>query len=334
LIKIGFKKFYNPKIHSFVLGTCYKFNSGFDEKGNKVPLKYINKEGGGLSVQMFAGLSDVVYDYLYEPSYRGVLIVVDDPNNVLLKNDGSLNSGIFSNIWIQKTITDLMPAPYGVCVFNNQIDTPLSREMKRLGFTYSRKNCITFCEQHQTINMLGCYDMRLPRIYNATPCNTEEQFYKLINIVFNYTSCYDFCPFECSTTSFSLSTSYANYPSYTFYVSETLSKQDYYETLFDVDNINDVTYPLFSDAIGGVFIGFQQLQYTHYADSPSYEIMDIFANVGGTLGLFLGFSILSFVELLDLLYNVIRVTINIYRTRSRLRKELTVSNINVDESRI
>lgn len=256
--------------------------------------------------------------------YRGIVILVDDQPNFLIKNEGILNSGVYAKVTLTKVVTELLPAPYGVCLPQSEINTTLANEMRQLGYNYSRKNCITFCEQHQTINKLGCYDLRLPRIYNTKPCDTEELFYKLNELTFDYTDCYQHCPFECSSISYSMSTSYASYPTYNFYMSEVTQSPAYYENLF---HVKDVTYQIYADGLGGVFIGFDKLRYQKLANKPLFEIMDIFANVGGTIGLFLGFSILSFVELLDLIHNVVLVSIKVYKTRSALREEIATSEI-------
>lgn len=217
-----------------------------------------------------------------------------------------------------------MPAPYGECLNDNRIKTRLANEMRRLKFNYSRQNCMTFCEQLQTIEQLGCYDLRYPQIFNATPCSTRKQFDRLQKLVFsNYSMCAKECPFECSIVSYSAKTSYANYPSYEFYVSEMVNKPEFYTKLFGT---SDVSYEMFSDVISAVFIGFDQLRYMYLSDKPSFEIADIFANVGGTLGLFLGFSILSFVELFDLIYKLVESTFRIYRQRAHLKEEHSLEN--------
>jgi amiloride-sensitive sodium channel subunit alpha len=254
--------------------------------------------------------------------YRGILILVDDQANFLIKNQGVLNSGVYSKISINKVVTELLPYPYGVCLHDNQINTTLAAEMRNLGYNYSRQNCITFCEQHQTIQNVGCYDLRLPRILNSKPCDTQELFDKLNQLTFDYNACNDFCPYECSSLSYKVSTSYATYPTYNFYVSETTQKPQFYEDLF---HVKDVTYEIYADGLGGIFIGFDKLRYRKLTDKPAFEIMDIFANVGGTLGLFLGFSILSVFELFDLIFNVVLVTIKIYKTRAALREELSTA---------
>lgn len=273
-------------------------------------------------VQIFDGLDDSSNDYLYESDHTGSVVLIDDQATVQIKNlNPVLNAGIYVNVFLTKQQTDLLPSPYGVCQFADQVSTHLVTWMNLNGYNYTRKNCLTFCEQEMIIEAIGCYDWRLPPIYNAKPCSTRDQFNNISNVVFDYDHCYEDCPFECSTISYDVSTSYADYPTYDYYVNQKKTNTKYYQTLFTGENINDLTYDDFHNVIEALFVGFDQLSYTYVSNSPSFEIPDIFANVGGVLGLFIGTSILSFVEIVDLIYNIIAITVRIYRNRNNIRKE-------------
>ena len=128
---------------NLIKGICFKFYSGVDKHGNSVPLYKVIQEGSGLSVQIFTGLPGTKYNYLYQPDFRGVIVLVNDQANFLIKNSGVLNSGTYSKIMISKTVADLIPYPYGSCVNKDQANTRLAVEMRRFNFTYSRKNCNT-----------------------------------------------------------------------------------------------------------------------------------------------------------------------------------------------
>jgi len=45
-------------------------------------------------------------------------------------------------------------------------------------------------------------------------------------------------------------------------------------------------------------------------ESPSLTAISLFGNIGGNLGLFLGMSILTFVEIIELLVNIILVLLD------------------------
>ena len=54
-------------------------------------------------------------------------------------------------------------------------------------------------------------------------------------------------------------------------------------------------------------INFQSLQYKLVEESQKTTWLDLISNIGGTLGLFTGFSFLSLVELLEIMFEICRV---------------------------
>jgi hypothetical protein len=207
-------------------------------------------------------------------------LIIDDQQSLPIKKLGILNPNDFIKISISKTITRALPAPYSNCQYQELINTVLSKELNKLNIPYSRSNCMTLCEQMQIIQSLGCYDMRLPPILNARPCRNKSEFFALNNFLFDYTECYDLCPYECVTIEYDASTSYGTYPSYNYYVNETLVDRDYYSKMYRVDNI---TFEEFQKGVAKVFIYYENLKYTEISSSPEWDIMDLIANIGGTL---------------------------------------------------
>ena len=57
-------------------------------------------------------------------------------------------------------------------------------------------------------------------------------------------------------------------------------------------------------------INYQELQYTLVKESQKTTWLDLLSNVGGTLGLFTGFSFLSLVEILEILFEIFLSKIN------------------------
>ena len=254
---------------------------------------------------------------MYQARYKGIIILIGDQATFPIKQSGLLNPVYYAQIKLSKKITQSIEYPYGNCVQLENINTDLSRNMKTYGLGYSRENCMVFCEQKQVIERFGCYDMRLPRIMNATPCGTEEMFRRIQSLNFDASKCLNDCPFECETIDYETSISYAYYPSYNFYLNETRSRLEYYQTVF---NKTEITYEMFR-RLSSVNIYFEQLKHTRITTKPSLIIIDIIAYMGGTLGLFIGISVLSFVEILELGYNILYEIVDDYLYRKKILKE-------------
>jgi hypothetical protein len=256
---------------------------------------------------------------MYQSKSKGLVIIVDDQDNLPIKRLGLFNPNDFAKISISKKVTRSLPAPYSACQYSNSINSILLPELKRLKFPYSRTNCMTLCEQKQIIDSLGCYDMRLPQIFNAKPCRSRAEYDKINNFLFDYQKCYSLCPYECETVKFETSTSYAQYPTYNYYVNETLRNKKYYTELYKDDNIS---YGEFIKGVGKVFVFYEALKYTEISSDPKWEVVDLIANIGGTLGLFLGVSVLSFVEFIELAYQMIKAYRSEYRKDLEVRREI------------
>lgn len=58
-----------------------------------------------------------------------------------------------------------------------------------------------------------------------------------------------------------------------------------------------------------ISVFYSALGYEQYQEQAKMEVIDLVSNIGGTLGLFLGMSFLSFVEILDVFLQICFVRI-------------------------
>jgi hypothetical protein len=105
------------------------------------------------------------------------------------------------------------------------------------------------------------------------------------------------CPLECNSTEFSNAlTSQA--VAGTLFAALVKSRPVYASDFTTTTPINDVTT---SNKFVELNLYYDSLTYTTSTDSPSMDIVAFLANVGGTLGLFLGISLLSVCELIHVI---------------------------------
>ena len=65
------------------------------------------------------------------------------------------------------------------------------------------------------------------------------------------------------------------------------------------------TYDLYKDYFYSMKIFYAEASYTQVTESPQDDLIGLLSNLGGNLGMFLGFSIFSFVELMELLIKIL-----------------------------
>lgn len=240
------------------------------------------------------------YVFLSQPKASGITILVEDQESFPIRKTGVFaQPGTYASIIVKKTVTTSLAEPYGNCVETDVIDTVLSRELKKLGLKYAHHNCMTLCEQKQNIDQLGCYSLRLPQIFNASACETRSQYDNLRNMTYNNSICTELCPFECKKTQYDLQISYAGFPSYNYYYDSINNNKSYWEDFFGKTDFEAFKYSLVP-----VSVYFDELTTTTIEESPALSIVDLVAYIGGTLGLFVGVSLLTFTEIMVLLVDL------------------------------
>ena len=70
-------------------------------------------------------------------------------------------------------------------------------------------------------------------------------------------------------------------------------------------NLNDSlnTFEMLKKSVARLQINYQEMMQTFITEYPKMQAADLVSSVGGILGLFLGLSFLSFIEIFDFYYN-------------------------------
>jgi acid-sensing ion channel 5 len=278
-------------------GNCFKFNSKAQRDGYFYTSKFQDE---GLKLILFNGIDGISLNSFFEPKFKGFRILIEDQNSFPISKEGILvKPSSYTKIGFYRVETETLPHPYSECVSADKVDTLISREMKTLGMKYTRRNCLDLCRVKNSIDQIGCADWRYPQILNATPC---QSFSKAVNIKYNFDNYLKYCPFECKTISFDLTISNDDYPTYFHFSFLNSILGEKYKKLFRTPN---VTYEMFKKSFTYVFIEMEDLKVTNIKESPTITLTDLLASIGGTIGFFIGVSILSLVNIISLMIEII-----------------------------
>lgn len=132
--------------------------------------------------------------------------------------------------------------------------------------------------------------------------------------------CGENCPLECDSITYTTSSSSVIYPSDIF---ASLLK-DNKEIQERFDNRQDVTVDELRANILSLAVYYNSLSYLSFTEIVKIEMVDLVAGIGGTLGLFLGVSFLSAVEIFDLFF----LWANEYNRRRIKKRSLKSNSIN------
>jgi hypothetical protein len=294
-------EWYFDSIH----GNCFIF------KGNQ-NLR-VTKEGmlNGLRLEIFVGEALSIKNFAFG---NGLTVFINNETLLPLPFDGyEVSTGKETNIHLEKLRIKKVYEPYGECTLNlnteNSYDSDLYRETFKNYNYYRQKECLNTCLQAVIIKNYSCYSTLFPFISSyVQPCLKLDiivQVFSFIQFFFfhNYQNeCLIGCPLECESESYAFTVSSLDYPSKVFadYISKKHSIMSRYGN-------RTPSYDELKGSLVKLNINFQSLQYTLVEESQKTTWLDLISNIGGTLGLFTGFSFLSLVEVLEIVFEICRV---------------------------
>ena len=167
------------------------------------------------------------------------------------------------------------------------------------------------CLQRFVTQNCGCYFTRFSNIYGVRPClNLTEwncisaQQQALIGA--NIHECELECPLECDTIKYASDLSILEYPSREVYdlISANATFLSQAQTSLQT---NFSTYELFRDNTLALTIFYPLTEYTEITVSPKILAMDLLSQIGGSLGMFLGFSLFHILEVFEAVFLLIYI---------------------------
>ena len=304
-------------------GNCYTFNSGFDSsKKEKIELKKSTTVGldFGLQVTLYVNLYEKLMSDTTNIFGLGALIRI---GNSSYSSDYS-NGGIFvppgssSFISVKREFKSILPKPYSNCEIDS--NSPFFKRgwdlynlVGQSEYVYSQQLCFSQCLQRYFIENYNCTLYIFVSLFNVSLCE-----YKLyVNILQkNDTFKNDFinevyrplCPLECNQTLYKPTVS-----SYQLIGAQFLEKvlnnsnltSDFIMRILDSTQIEK--------SLIQVSIFYESLSYILSEETPRMDMVSLLASIGGNLGLFLGVSVFS-------LYEMVEVALEIFFIQKDLKK--------------
>jgi hypothetical protein len=284
--------------------NCYYINH---DKSNSEAFKYakFSGDGYGLKFTLFMGIKDELKRI--NPN-KGITLLIKNNSNQFESTTIELQPGVDTKIAIDRYFSTQLPKPYSNCDIDNEnpkkFDSYLYNIMtKKMSIQYNQQTCLDLCYNEIAIIKCKCYDITsispddnpfcsinnecLNILFQEYLSNTSSEYY--IN-----TYCLPLCPLECNQTSFGIT------------LSTTDIIPEYYSAKIQerTKSLNITNRTLSLEEIKNSMIKFsiyyESMSYTVSTESPSLDVVGLLAYIGGTLGLFLGISVLTFVEFAEI----------------------------------
>ncbi|XP_042333142.1 acid-sensing ion channel 3 [Sceloporus undulatus] len=291
------------------LGKCYTFNSG--APGYELLTTVKGGTGNGLELTLNVQQDEYlpVWGDTDETSYEAGLKVQihsqDEPPSIDQLGFG-VAPGFQTFVSCQEQRIFYLPPPWGICK---------SGPIESAFFTnYSMAACRIECETRYLAENCNCRMVHMPG--NAIIC-TPEQYKECADpaLGFLVEKDNDFCSCQtpCEMVRYGKELSVVKIPSKASarYLAKKYNRSEEYiaENLLVLD------------------IFFEALNYETIEQKKAYDVAGLLGDIGGQMGLFIGASLLTILEIFDYLYEVLREKLlGFYQARKRAEKRKSESN--------
>ena len=256
-------------IWMYSYGNCWQFNSGQNLKETY--------NGIDFGLEIAVGLENQNRYISQEMFSQGLLVIINNNSFYPFYTEKSqvfVEIGKETYIGVKRTFNYKMPRPYSKCIDFTNYKSDLY-DFIRSNRTYRQSDCFRLCRQKLCIEKCGCnavndYNLNYinPNIRYCTGDDLgciDRQYYN-----FSRKECErNSCPLECDSIEYDL-------------------------------KLSSLTYPEEKSTVG-LIVFYPALEYTFIRESPQMTELGLFANIGGTLGLFISASIFTLFEIIEIL---------------------------------
>jgi hypothetical protein len=224
---------------------------------------------------------------------------------------GHLASAGFKNYFaVEREFRSILPKPYSICEIDSNSPEfiqglDLYNLISQSGSLYTQQFCFFQCYQQSIVRKYNCTTKRFLSLFNATSCNQHENFLIMLanddfNSNFVNQNCTALCPLECDQTLYKASITLSQMSENDYYVQSISSRpnltRDFINRTIDLRTAKE--------SIVRVNVFYESLSYTQTSESPKIDGISLFAEIGGNLGLFLGFSVFSICEIIEVVIEI------------------------------
>ena len=308
-------------------GNCYSFNTGFNSSDHQVALKESSIAGWlfGLSLELYVNFNESLN--LFNDA-SGVILRIGNSSFLTDQNlDGlRIPSGFRTDVAINRAFNYIMPQPYSECLVDSSFrtyDSEIFNLILNSAYQYSQKLCLEQCFQRESLRYCNCTAAVFVSLFqNTRQCDNFEDIicglktFSEVYLVNNFIRdhCLPLCPLECNnsiyTASLSLNVIYGN--KYINYIMQNPNVLDDFKSkTIDADAAKQ--------SVSYINIYYDSLSYKLSYESPQMSVVSLLASIGGNLSLFLGVSVFSLSELIE-------IFIEIYFLKRTKNKSTKVEN--------
>eukprot|EP00794_Sanderia_malayensis_P005606 gene5606-6296_t len=262
---------------------CFTFNHGM----NGQRILFFNKTGPSHALELTINIEE--YEYYVQNDYSGIRLIVHGQDETPVKLAGEvLTPGFISYVELKKKKIKNLPPPYkSKCG---------SKNLKYFNERYSKHLCwLEMLTDHVT-SECGCKEWFMPGPHDVCSLNRSKSCMWPKWVEFDKQMKYD-CPLPCIMDSYTPSLSLSQ-----FLIDNEAEK---IVASLNFTGTKQQKIQQVRNTFLKAVIYYGELSYEYMEQMPSYDAIVLLGDIGGQLGLFLGSSVLTYLEFFDCLAMVI-----------------------------
>jgi hypothetical protein len=283
----------------------------------QIPLKQATLQGSAQYHGYYIIFYPLINQNRFMTSWQNGMIVFVHNSSYLKPSPSEgvyVDLGKVTSIAVRRKFTEKFPSPYSECLDLTSYSSRLYDYLvKTLNQAYRQKDCFELCIQERIIEQCGCYSLEYPNLsLQVRPCLNLSSYYCIDTQAnaFDAVKCQTReCPLECDSVTYDLSLSCLTNPSLKEFYSFRLEDKENFEKMLENSSYTNVTftYDLFKSMWLSVWVYYPSLEYTRIVETPKVTLLDLLTQIGGSLGLFVSFSVFTLFELIEALFLVARI---------------------------
>ncbi|RNA26674.1 acid-sensing ion channel 1 isoform X2 [Brachionus plicatilis] len=287
-------------------GNCYQYNSGFDLEGRKIDLSTSMFADRLYGVKLILNVSVPDSLKFINPNSGALIFVHNHTTSPFMVDPIAVSPRTETNIALARTFYESQPKPYSKCDEKtndiNSYDSEYFKIVHKNTKGYSQALCVYQCFQKLFIDKCNCFVANYPCFYESKPCSfftsqdcVNQVFQMLQNEDYLENECTIKCPLECEGMRFDKVISLTRF-----------SNSEFEKVLSEYSGPGSVYFnqSIDSNDLAAVNIYYNDLGYTSFTENPSINVVGLFSSIGGVAGLFLGVSVLTLVEVIEILMQI------------------------------
>ncbi|XP_069506265.1 acid-sensing ion channel 1-like [Ambystoma mexicanum] len=326
------QSFFTPLLNH-KLGNCYTFNG---QRGSPQQPGARNAEPDilnatkagvsyGLTMELFIEQSEYIETL---SNTAGLRVALHSQWDMPFPEEEGVNvpPGQESDIGVVKVHVHRLEEPYGSkCSRGEEIRNYYSEVY---GMAYSQEACKKSCGQAKIIKNCGCrmWEFPAPKGPEVPLCNISEMTVNHCVSLYEYKLSHDLlrchCPLQCEEEIFELTLSSAQWPS-AIYLDSFSRRLETRRGTLTQGAIN------LRDNVVKLVVYYQELNYELIEETPAMQLVDLISSIGGLVGLWIGVSVCTVAEFLELCLSIITFSVRqaLYRENDSPPNPYTISDM-------